>query len=288
MTHFLAVDGGGTNCRAAIATRDGVIVGRATTGPANMATDPAGAARNIVEAARAALADAGLAGFELARLPAYLGIAGANVSDDNSAFVASLPFAPTRIVGDWAIALHGALGDHDGILAVLGTGSVYIARRGDEHVRVGGWGFMVGDLGSGARLGRALLQDTLLAHDRILPRSVLTRDVMREFNDDPNALVAFAQAAKPGEFARFAPMVFDYAGRGDEVGASLVAGAVRHVDAALAACAWEGCSRLSMTGGLAPLYRERIAPHFRAMLSEPLADALTGAVQLGAAEFRTA
>ncbi|TCD15119.1 BadF/BadG/BcrA/BcrD ATPase family protein [Oricola cellulosilytica] len=285
MDFMLAFDGGGTNCRAALAGPDGTILGRATTGPANISTDPAGAAQNIVEAARGALADAGRADLRMENIPAFLGLAGANVSSHTEDLAAHLPFRQTRFSDDAVIALQGALGDADGVIAVLGTGSVYLGRNGDVFSRAGGWGFVVGDLGSGARLGRALLQDTLLAYDRIMPRSPLTRHVMSQFDDEPARLVAFAIDEKPVGFARFAPLVFEYAERGDMVGTALVRGAVAHVDAALAAVTWPGCETLCLLGGLAPLYAQRIDAQFRGILKTPRGDALSGAIELGLRVF---
>ena len=58
--HFIGIDGGGTSCRAAVATADGVVLGTAKAGPANILTDLDGALANIVGASRAAFADAGL------------------------------------------------------------------------------------------------------------------------------------------------------------------------------------------------------------------------------------
>ncbi|TIU60191.1 MAG: N-acetylglucosamine kinase, partial [Mesorhizobium sp.] len=39
MKFVLGIDGGGTSCRAALATVDGVVVGRAKSGAANIRTD---------------------------------------------------------------------------------------------------------------------------------------------------------------------------------------------------------------------------------------------------------
>ena len=44
-----------------------------------------------------------------------------------------------------------------------------MVRRDGEARAIGGWGFLVGDQGSGARIGRDLLEETLLAHDGIRP-----------------------------------------------------------------------------------------------------------------------
>ena len=59
MNLVLGIDGGGTSCRAALATADGRVIGRAKSGAANIRTDLTGARQNIVEAARLAFVDAG-------------------------------------------------------------------------------------------------------------------------------------------------------------------------------------------------------------------------------------
>jgi glucosamine kinase len=285
MKYLIAIDGGGTHCRAAVATADGTILGKATAGPANIATDPLDSAANIVEAAMLALKEAVLESEPLDTIPAYLGLAGFNVGTDTSAVAARLPFEHVRFEDDAVIALQGALGDADGVIAVLGTGSVYFGRQGTTIRRAGGWGFTVGDLGGGARLGQALLQETLLAHDNARPGSPLTQQVMTEFGDDPVRLFNHAQRSKPTDFARFAPLIFEHAERGDAVGTALVQDAVTHVNAALAAVTWPDCEALCLLGGLAPLYAPRIDASFRAILKPARADALTGAVELGLREF---
>ncbi len=285
MNSMLAIDGGGTSCRAAIAGPDGAILGRAEAGPANISTDPDGAIRNIIAAAESALSEAGRADEPLSSFPAFLGLAGANLDFDEQRFTTRLPFSQCRIEDDAGIALQGALGDSDGAVAVLGTGSVYFGRRHETISRAGGWGFAVGDLGSGARIGRAVFEETLLAYDNVRPETPLTRRLLQDFSDDPAELAEFAQKAKPAGFARFAPQVFEFAGRGDEVGRAIVDRAVNQVDAALDAFLWPDCASLCLLGGLAPLYSKRIAHRFRAILRAPKADALTGAVQLGMRAF---
>ena len=112
MDLLVAIDGGGTSCRAAIAEPGGRVVGRATTGSANVSTDPAGAVENIVAATRAALADGGAADFPIVALHAYLGLAGVNVNADADAFAARLPLPPatsstirsSRMKAPWARA----------------------------------------------------------------------------------------------------------------------------------------------------------------------------------------
>ena len=47
MTFLLGIDGGGTGCRAALATAAGDIIGRGKSGAANIRTDLTGARENI-------------------------------------------------------------------------------------------------------------------------------------------------------------------------------------------------------------------------------------------------
>ncbi|HET9069609.1 MAG TPA: BadF/BadG/BcrA/BcrD ATPase family protein, partial [Amaricoccus sp.] len=149
MELFLGLDGGGTGCRAAVADRTGRVLGRGEGGAANVWSDPEGALRSILAAAGAA-ADA--AGAEPARLTAVLGLAGANMSGARAGLGARLPFASVRIETDALVALKGALAAEDGIAVTLGTGSVFGLQRGGAASFFGGWGFLLGDQGGGARI----------------------------------------------------------------------------------------------------------------------------------------
>lgn len=286
MSHLFGIDGGGTGCRAVIADPAGRILGRGVSGAANIMTNPDGALENIVAAADAACEDARLPRETISDGIAVLGLAGANIGDFGPRIEARLPFREARVETDALTALHGALGAHDGAVAIVGTGSVFIARRGEEIRTVGGWGFMVGDLGSGARVGRALLQEALLAHDGVHKGSPLTDAVLKHFDDNPQSLVEYAHMARPGEFGTFASLVFDHAARGDRIGRSLVAGAVRSVEEALDAIMPPDCGRLCLLGGLAGRYRESLGERYRAALHEPLGDALDGAVALAGQRLR--
>lgn len=288
MSDFLvAIDGGGTTCRAALADRSGRVVGRGRCGAANIFTGSDTVAAAIVGAARAAFADAGLADADgtMARTPAFLGLAGLNVGRRQERLAETLPFSAMRFVHDGTIALQGALGDGDGAIAIFGTGSAYVVRERGAERSAGGWGFAVGDQGSGAVLGRTLLQRTLLAHDGALAHTPLSRAVMERFSGDPEALVEFAQAAKPDAYGELAPMLFAFDARGDALARDILAQALADITAMLDAVLFEGCARLCLLGGLAGEYRTRLESRHRAILHEPLGDALSGAVQLGLRAF---
>lgn len=282
---LIAIDGGGSTCRAALAGPDGEIVSRGLAGPANVATDPQQAAANIVAAAQGALAEAGLPAGALSACPALLGLAGARQLGRDGRSLLTLPFSQVELVGDGEIALEGALGPHDGIMAILGTGSAFLARQDGKIRSVGGWGVHLADQGGGARLGREALKSALLSRDGVRPRRVLAETLLAAFGDDPARMVAFAGSARQADFARHAPAVFAAAKAGDSEAEALLAAFTKEVEEMLSALLWPGCRRIVPMGGLAPLYAPRLAPHLAALLAEPRGDALDGAVRMARRAF---
>ncbi len=104
--------------------------------------------------------------------------------------------------------MKGALRDGDGIVAALGTGSVFARQVGGRMQQIGGWGLHLGDEGSGAWIGRAVLARALRALDGLAERTPLLQALMDEAGG-PAGLVTLAAGARPADFARFAPRVID-------------------------------------------------------------------------------
>ena len=203
MQLFLGIDGGGTGCRVAVSDRQGRILGRAEAGPANIASDFAGSVQKILAASDMALAQAG---GVAATVVAGLGLAGANAAGAAQRLRGALPFARMAIETDAITALRGALGGEDGIVAAIGTGSVFGARVNGTIHQIGGWGLMLGDEGSGAWIGRAALSAALRAADGFEGMTPLLADLLREF-DGPQGIIAFSLSARPADFAGLAPRI---------------------------------------------------------------------------------
>ncbi len=285
--YVVGIDGGGTSCRAALSTADGSILGRSKSGAANIRTDLSGARASIVDAVRLALADAKVEA-ELSGISAVLGLAGANVGTYAKQLEAILPFRHSRVETDSLIALEGAVGSGDGAIAILGTGTAFMVRHDGEARAIGGWGFLIGDQGSGARIGRDLLEETLLANDGVRQSSPLTDAVLAIYRNDPRDVVEFTTHAKPGDFGGFAPMVFEYAARDDAVAQTIVSRATAAIEASLDALNLRQSDPLCLLGGLAPLFAPRLSPCYRDLLHEPRTDALGGAAAMAARLFGNA
>lgn len=278
MQLYLGVDGGGTGCRAAICDAGGRMLGAGGGGSANIATDFDGARANILAAVGQAME---AAGAEPGQLVAVLGLAGANVGDGAARLAAGLPFAQVRIETDALIALKGAHGQGDGIAATLGTGSVYACQRGGAVRMLGGWGFHLGDEGSGAWLGRAALQALVQAEDGMLPLTPMLRAVGAQVGG-ADAAVGFARGADPAAFAGLARAVI--MAPDDAVSAGILAVAEAAIARSIDHLMGDAPVPLAFLGGLGRFYAGRLAGRYGALIRAPLGSPLEGALTMARAQ----
>lgn len=273
--YVIAVDGGGSGCRALVGDARGQVLGRGAAGPANATTDLPGAIRNADLAIAQARADAGL--DAAAPVAAHLGLAGALTAEVRTRVAEALGLPDARVTDDLETMAAGALGGEDGVLIAVGTGSVLAAVRAGRLHRVGGWGLQVSDQASGAWLGRTLLERVLLCHDGLEPHSALTRAVLAEMGG-PLGIVDFATQARPSDFAGLAPRVV--AATGDAQAEVLLSRGVAYLEQALRALDWRADEPVCLSGGLGAAYADRLPEAVRAVLVAPRGTALDGAFLL--------
>ncbi|MFN7224507.1 MAG: BadF/BadG/BcrA/BcrD ATPase family protein [Paracoccaceae bacterium] len=253
MTLFLGIDGGGTGCRAMVADATGLVLGVGQAGPANIASDPDVARANILLATQQAMTRAiGPANVsrELPHLVAGLGLAGANAAGAAGRLRLGLPFQKIRIETDAVAAAKGALGGSDGIVAALGTGSVYAIQQDGKIRCFGGWGLVLGDEGSGAHLGRAALSQALRAVDGLVPMTPFLQQLI-DTHGGASGIVSFAQTARAADFARLAPAILNST---DPAARALWAASVAEVGATLAHLRSLSGLPVTFIGGLGSSY----------------------------------
>lgn len=273
MAYLLGIDGGGTGCRAAVVDPDGRIVASGESGPANIVSDFAVAVANILGAARSALGQVGINPSSDA-LKVGLGLAGGNAEGAVRDLGFTLPFRRMRIASDAETAAKGALGQADGILAAIGTGSVFVIQHAGRIRQIGGWGFTLGDEGSGASMGRQLLALTLKMADGRQAESGLLRALLDEMGGS-GEIPRFAATASPADFARMAPRVLE---TDDPAAAAIRDDAVREVAGVIAFLQPNPPLPVIITGGLAAFYERRLAGRWD--LRPQLGTALDGALLL--------
>jgi N-acetylglucosamine kinase-like BadF-type ATPase len=158
---FIGIDLGGSGTRAALVAADGSVLatGRGPSGlPGGAATRPAAGRRHLARALDAALAPiAARAGREACVV--FAGTRGLSVAGRRESLQLELttrfPGADVQVANDALIGLWAGLAGQPGVAVVAGAGSIALARN-DEGIegRAGGWGYLLGDEGSGYWIGR--------------------------------------------------------------------------------------------------------------------------------------
>jgi glucosamine kinase len=275
---FLGIDGGGSRCRARIRRADGTVLGEALGGPSNIYQDFLGALDTILATAKEA---AGMAGLKTTDLHAGLGLAGIVTSVGKEKVEdARLPFASVSVDNDAYAACVGAFGGGDGGIVIAGTGSIGLALVGGERHMVGGWGFQLGDHGSGAWVGHHAVRRAALALDGLLQPTQLIAEILARTGQNRLDLSRWSEQARPKDYAQFAPLVFASAARGDVQGMMIViegAAAISTLGRALLA---RGAKAVCLLGGLAKAYPPYLDADVRRALAEPQADAVDGAIMM--------
>ena len=249
---YLGIDGGGTKCKARLEDAQGNLLAEAIAGPANAAHNLTGSVKAVLEASEKAIAKANIKGLTLNQIHAGIGLAGINIPQVKQAFLKqSLPFASWHITTDLHIACLGAHLGQDGAIVIVGTGSSGVAIHNDQQFEMGGHGFVVGDKGSGAWLGKMAISHCLETLDGITPNNLLSKQVINLLDcDSAYDLVNLTLEAKPVLFASVAPLIFQLAANQQEDALLLVNQAATYINKICHRLLSGNLHRLSLIGGI--------------------------------------
>jgi N-acetylglucosamine kinase-like BadF-type ATPase len=130
------------------------------------------------------------------------------------------------IVNDALIALQAGIGAAAGIVIVAGTGSIAYGCDGHGHAaRAGGWGYVLGDEGSGYWIGRLALRAIVREADGRGHPTTLTQRVLAHFSvARPEELLqtVYRQDFKPAAVAALATHVQQARDEGDAVATAIL------------------------------------------------------------------
>jgi len=278
---LLGVDGGGTGTRVLLARRDGGVIGRGAAGPSALARGISSAWAEIGRAIALAFADAGLPSAPAASCALGAGLSGANHRPWHLSFIQANPgFARLELETDAFTMLLGAHAGGFGAIVASGTGSVGEVWHTDgRRASVGGWGFPIGDEGSGAWLGFHAMQHAQHAMDGRAKRGVLAQAVWTRCGNDADALLGWCAQANQFEYAQLAPLVFD-AESTDPAAAGLLVGATDALALMARALDPDGRVPLAVSGSVGQRLAPRLAADLRARLVEVADGADAGALNL--------
>lgn len=166
-----------------------------------------------------------------------LGMAGVDREDDSRtvwSIMRRIGYkARLVVVNDALIALEAGIGEGPGIVLISGTGSIAYGRNSNgEAARAGGWGYVLGDEGSGYWIGRAAIRAVLRESDRRGAPTLLTDLLLKHFEvQRPQDLMhaVYYRGVKPPEIAALAPYVQQAFTKGDHVAAGIMDGTAREL-----------------------------------------------------------
>jgi glucosamine kinase len=209
----IGLDIGGSTTRA-VRSEAGVVVAEAGAGSANIASVGVAEAARQLDAALAAIDTNGVAAV-------CAGAAGADNAESvevvRALLVERVPGARVLVVHD-AQLLLAAAGTDVGVAVISGTGSSAWGLRADgTHARAGGWGFLLGDEGSGYRVALDAVRHALRLTDRGEPADPISRAIVAACGlSDPEQLIAHVHAIRDRSYwAGLARVVPELAAGGD-------------------------------------------------------------------------
>jgi N-acetylglucosamine kinase len=171
-----------------------------------------------------------------------LGIAGVDRPDDAAVvrgIMSRIGYkARILVVNDALIALQAGIGPDPGIVIVAGTGSIAYGSDGRGNAaRAGGWGYVLGDEGSGYWMGRLALRAIVREADGRGPATTLTPRVLAHFGaarPDELLQTVYRHDFKPAAVAALATHVQQAREEGDAVAIAILERGAQELVAAAA------------------------------------------------------
>lgn len=220
--YILGIEGGGTRTTALLADARGREIQRATFGPGNVRLlDDRALGRLLRQVAKQ---------FESPDAIG-LGLAGARHAKDRARVQAEVAkvwkATPCRVTHDLEIALAGFNAKETAVLVLSGTGSCCFGKAAEGRtVKMGGWGHILGDKGSGFEIGLRALKAVVFYFDRDGTWSRLGESLLTATGtNEPDDLIDWVAAADKNAVAALAPEVFAAAKKRDRIARDILEGA---------------------------------------------------------------
>jgi len=241
--YFMGIDGGGSTLRLVItdAELNEIATYQGTTANPNL-IGQAAASSHIQSAIHEILTTTKLSASDIRAVG--VGIAGASNSHSETWLISVIsPVLPQTIIipsSDLEIALVGALGQHHGILVLSGTGSaVFGVSSTGQTLQLGGWGYLLGDEGSGYWIGlqalKRIIQDNEEYYDEFVhyENSTLNHIILDHLNlSKPRDLIHWLYRSDEPPVTRIASitrLIVDEANRGNWDAINLLQSASIHL-----------------------------------------------------------
>ncbi len=252
MAHFvIGADGGGTKTELVLIDSSGNLIAKERVGSTNYQAVGGPRVKQELMAGFSKLVKK--SNIQMNKIShAFLGLAGAGRKSDQNEILSL--FRDTEvsdklsIESDAIVALAGAFGTEPGIIIISGTGAICFGKnKQGKVVRSGGWGYLLGDEGSGYYIGRSAIIAALKNFDGRGEKTELLQRISRHFNlntIDEIIPQIYQNKIDRIKIADLAPIVFEAANHGDTISEEIVKKAGRELGILAKAVA----EKLNITG----------------------------------------
>lgn len=208
--YIIGVDGGGTSTVADAYDLDGNVLMNAKAGFSNLLMNQKLGLENLKQVVNDLLSNLGSKNCQLI----IFGIAGIDSGNFKSMIQEAFSNYQIKCVflNDAWLAHYALLSGQDGCLIISGTGSIAIGRYQENKQRVGGWGNILGDEGSGFDIAKKLIKDVLNAYDYNEPLTQLEQKLLDKLSlSGPLELVKFVYSSSKDQVAQISLWVSEEA-----------------------------------------------------------------------------
>ena len=229
----LGIDGGGTKTTGIISDQSGRVIAQDTVGPTNLNSMATQIAAKELKQLFQSLESQNVQAFHRVKV-IFAGMSGVDNPEGQRKMRGLLKEMTNNaeiinIDNDAVNALYSGTLGHPGVVHISGTGSIaYGLNDKGEHERVGGWGYLIGDPGSGFAIGRAALEKIFASYDGYGEKTELTRLLLEKENvNSPIELISsiyeLGQARR--RIAPLSQLVTQAADMGDKVAQTILSDA---------------------------------------------------------------
>jgi N-acetylglucosamine kinase-like BadF-type ATPase len=260
---YLGIDGGGTKTDFVLADGEGTVLRELRLGSSNPNDVGLAATEELLRKGISEICE----GYPRSSISVYAGLAGgttSEVAEKLRVFLSRFGFARADNGSDARNAVSAGLGADDGVVVIMGTGSVAFAQSGKKQYRLGGYGYLLGDGGSGFALGRAAVLAALQYEDGSGEETALHALVLEKCGGQTvlERLGSFYEGGK-ALIATYAPLLFRAVEQGDAVATRLLKEQMQEIARLIRGAARRFCTdtvRVVLCGGLAEANQAFILP----------------------------
>jgi len=231
MKYLIGMDGGGTKTLAVITDLSGNKLYECIGGPSNILTYGTETVSQVIfDLAEKCLSYVGSDFSDLQKI--MIGTAGAGRRNDaerlEKSFISlisseGIPFENISVESDARIALEGAFSGRPGSILIAGTGSIMLGKDAEGNIhRVGGFGRILSDDGSGYSIGKQALYAVAKEFDGRGKATEITKLVESSFNISSPEILISKVYKENFDLASAAPLVFAAAEDKDKVALEII------------------------------------------------------------------